>query len=208
MKKIKNDLQSKNVGTKISEGTTISQNLQNDADVDVKAAGVTLASVTGVLTTKSSDKIAKHTAAVASTLAEGLQEIAYDNAFKAGSAKVMEKYPNDTEKWGTLGYITGAEPIAAAMPGQVENVLVTLGNANTLNDVKWDVLAGVKILKVAICIGDPTVEPNWKSATPDFAFGTSTSVTVVPQITTWVRVAGVNSEGQGVWSNPAKITGL
>ena len=206
MKKIKNGLHEKTIATKLSDGATIAQNLQNDTDADVKAAGLALASETQTLAGKNSDKITKHAAATASTVAEGLQEIAYDTAYKAGSAKVMEKYPNNIEKWGLLGYITSTDPIAAAVPAQVENVLVTLGSASTLNDVKWDVLAGVKIFKVAVCTGDPTVEANWKPAVPDFAFGISTSVTVVPQVTTWVRVAGINSEGQGVWSNPAKVS--
>ena len=59
--------------------------------------------------------------------------------------------------------------------------------------------------EVQTCVGDPTVEANWKHAGM-FSGGKATVSGIVPGTTVWVRVRTAGLKGvMGEWSSPAKI---
>lgn len=207
MVKIKNDLFHKTIGEKLAEVTTIGPLIAADANADVAATGAALIAENGVLNQKNIDNTMAQMAALASTKALMDEENTWNESYKAASAKMMEKYPNNPEKWKASGFKTGAAKTPTVAPGKVLNVSVTTTISSTVNDVHWDTLTGAKIYKKQVCTGDPTIEANWHADTPDdVAFQSHSTVTVVPNVTNWVRIAGSNGIGQGEWSNPAKAS--
>ncbi len=207
MTKIKTNLFGKNVEMKLAEGNSIAPLLKADSNPQVKAAGNTLIAEGATLLAKNTDNTQKHDAAKAATVALQAQEIIWDQAMKDASAKVMEIYPANSAKWATFGFQIGSVATAAPIPAQIQNLSVTHSDIGTDNDLHWDSIKGVNAYKIQECVNlDPTVEVNWKPATPDISTKSKTTVTVTLLVQTWFRVLAVNAAGQGAWSNPAKAS--
>jgi len=82
---------------------------------------------------------------------------------------------------------------------------VVHGQLSGTLEVRVDRLTGAGSYEVQIAQGDPTVETNWKHA---LTSTTSTHIlleNLTPAQTYWVRVRGVGSGGNGVWTETNNI---
>ena len=213
MKKIKLELKEKSVLQKIADGEEIAPQLIADANAQVQAVGAALDSATTVLNTKSTEQKQKEADAIAATEALNTQETVYDDAMRDASAKVMEIYKGDIQKWKDFGFQIGEESAPVGIPPKVENLSVTTTETSGNADLHWDSVAKVNGYKIqfleseaapaALAAPPPPSESGWKPATPDFSTKskiTATGLTAGKFIS--FRVAAVNSAGTGAWSNP------
>ena len=213
MKKIKLELKEKSVLQKIADGEEIAPQLIADADAQVSAAGTALDAATTVLNTKSTEQKQKEADAIAATVAVGTQETIYDKKMTAASNKIMEIYPDDTEKWKDAGFKLGEESAPVGKPAKVENLSVTTTETSGDADLSWDGLKKVNGYKIqfmeseaapaALAAPPPPSESGWKSATPDISTKSKVTVTgLTAGKFTSFRVAAFNAAGTGAWSNP------
>ena len=82
---------------------------------------------------------------------------------------------------------------------------VTHGQHSGTLEVRVDRLTGAGSYEVQTAQGDPTAEANWKHA---LSSTTSTHILLeglTPAQTYWVRVRGIGSGGNGVWTEPVSV---
>jgi len=211
MKKIKLDLFSKSVENKIAAGEAIAPQMTADANADVAAAGAVLATATTGLNTKDTERTQKEADAVSATVGLLTQETVFDDAMRAASGKVMEKYPKDEEHWKDLGFEIGKEPVSAGIPAMVKNLSVSQGDISEQADLHWDPVTGTRIYNIEISVSKeaplasaaPPAKAEWKPATPGLSTKSSVTVTSLTSGTfVSFRVSAVNAVGQGAPSNP------
>lgn len=209
MKKIKLLLSDKSIQNKIANGEEIAPQLIADANAQVQAVGAALATATATLNTKDTERSQKEADAIAATEALGTQETVYDESMRDASAKVMEIYKGDIQKWKDFGFQIGEESAPVGKPAKVENLSVTLGDVSGEASLHWDPIAKVKGYKIQMMEGEaapaaaPPSKSSWKPATPDISTKSEITATgLTPGVFTSFQVAAFNSAGTGPWSNP------
>jgi|SRR3990172_307303 len=213
MQKIKLAVTRKSVQQKIADGEAIAPQLIADADAEVQAAGAALATETTALKTKNTERTQKEDDAKAATVGLRTQAILYDDALRAASGKMMEKYKGNIEKWKEAGFQVGGEFAHVGKPSKVENLSVTLGDVSGDADLQWDPIAKVKCYKIqfAEIEGYPAnaaaeslkEQANWKPFTPNISTKSKVAATgLTPGKFILFRVAAFNAAGTGAWSNP------
>lgn len=203
MEKIKLDLFHKSVAEKLDTARVIAPQLIADADVQVQAAGNALNAKNAELRLKDTDRAQKEDDAMQATRVLKAAEAEWDDSMRAAAAKVTEIYPNDPAKWVGIGFEVSNSASSTGVPAKIENLTVSFSEQSGDVDLHWDRVANAKSYKIQITEGDPTVESNWKFATPDSCTKSQVTVTELASgKAIWFRVAGFNASGQGVWCNP------
>lgn len=214
MKKIKLDLFAKTIQNKIAEGEAIAPQLMADADPAVVAAGTALDTATTDLNDRDTERTQKEDDAKAATVALHTQETTYDEIMGKASAKAMEIYPKNEQKWKDFGFKLGEEPGPVGIPGKVEGLSVTNNEVSGTADLQWEPLTKVNGYKIQFMESEsapaalaapppPPSESIWKPATPDVSTKSKITVTGLSagKFTSF-RLAAFNSAGTGAWSNP------
>lgn len=146
------------------------------------------------------DSVAANATAKEKTAKKDAARVGLESLLTARCNYVNNKSKGDKTKQLSSGFpVTGARSVPTLL-GPVQNLSVTAGdNAGEL-DYHWDPLPGKKTFQVETC-PDPMTPTGWtrqKSVTK--------SKTVVPGLPTgtrqWARVRGVNTAGEGAWSDP------
>ena len=148
-------------------------------------------------------QIQKKKDATAATDALHKEEVAWNKLLQAAADKVKEIYPGDTEKWKAFGFSLAANTTASTgAPDKVHNLSVTTGDVSGHADLHWDKTLHSKGYKIRMTEGDPSVEANWKPASPDVSTkSSSTQSNLNSGKLTYFQVAAFNASGQGAWSD-------
>jgi len=203
MNKIVLALDEKTVENKVTDGVTIAPLLVADSNPQIKAAGNALAAQSKALSDKDVLRDQKQAEAKAATEGLHTQEGTWDDSIKAAAAKVTEVYPNNPEKWKSFDFQVSGAPAPVGIPAKVANLSVSDGDNPATADLHWNSIKKVNGYKIQTTEGDPTVETNWKSATPDISTKSSVTATgLTSGKQTWFRVCAFNAAGQGAWSDP------
>jgi len=204
MKKIKYNLQNKSVEQKLTDGDVIGLKLANDANAEVQQAGQNLLQKTNDLKLAHELQIKTQKDAVTATEDVHTKETNYNEMMTAAGNKAMEKYPKDTEKWLSLGFVLSADKTTSTgKPGKCLNLAVTTGDLHCCADLGWDKVLNAKNYLLDMNEIDPTVEANWKPCEPKTC--TKSSATIINLTSgkrTYFRVTASNASGNGVPSEP------
>ncbi len=176
-----------------------------DADAEVAADGADIETENGTYGTKRTENTAAKLAAKKAVGEKNSQKKKGIAAYNKAAKKVMEKYPDDVEKWASLGYpvskiATDKKPCKKIIGGNVKQWI-----HDGFVVVSWKSLGtDADFYTLEECQGDQTMEANWVAANP--AQCKEAEVIVKPKklnVPTWYRVTGHNTAGEGVApSNP------
>lgn len=110
----------------------------------------------------------------------------------------------DESKILSAGMQVRAAAAPAGVPGQVQNLSVTAGDADGELDSQWDPQAGAKSYELQMC-PDPITSGGWASKPPVTKSKTSAGG-LTSGARLWSRVRAIGSAGPGAWSDPAVKT--
>ena len=164
----------------------------------------TLAVLTGAITLATSKVAGQKAAQLTASQATDDRDAALQ-ALKALLAQLSLYVENtsggDAVKIQSAGMALKAPATAQAVPDQVLNLTVSVGDNDGELDAQWDPVRSAKSYQVQIS-ADPITSTSWHDATPS-----SVSKTVIENLTSgtrmWVRVRAINKKGPGPWSDPA-----
>jgi hypothetical protein len=119
----------------------------------------------------------------------------------------VESTPNVTPDMAmAVGFAVKSASVPVGKLGQVQNLSLTSGDNPGAVDAHWDAMFTRNTYEHHLCVGDPSMEANWKH------LGTSgaSKATLKQQASgsrIWVRVRAnaSKSENNGPWSQPATI---
>ena len=114
----------------------------------------------------------------------------------------------DPAKLASTGYDQRKETVrpshATTLPAPAD-LRVAHGNGSGILVIHVARLEGAKSYEVDIAQGDPSVEANWKHATTSVTSSHILLEGLTPGASVWIRVRGISSGGNGVWTDPLSV---
>ena len=203
MKKVRLDLKSKNVPQKIEDGKKIVKSVTGN--VNFATPLPTLASVTTAVTnleTAFNDAENARKQAQSKTVFMHQMEAVYDNLLTQLGNYVENTANGDEAKTKSAGMDVKGEAVSTmSLVAKPFNVHAAEGEKDGEVLLQWNKIDGAKSYTIDLC-PDPIDAAKWTHA----AVVTKTRAEIA-NLTSgqryWFRVAGINTNGQSGWSDPA-----